>query len=71
MKQFSFSSFNFVFNEAIPLILVQIVCACFAGVYNEYLLKARNVDFWVQGRIRIFLPFGAHEQIMNNSLSPS
>jgi len=48
MKQFSFSSFNFVFNEAIPLILVQIVCACFAGVYNEYLLKARNVDFWVQ-----------------------
>lgn len=53
MKQFSFSSFNFVFNEAIPLILVQIVCACFAGVYNEYLLKARNVDFWVQERIQI------------------
>ena len=55
MKQFSFSSFNFVFNEAIPLILIQIVCACFAGVYNEYLLKARNVDFWVQERILLLL----------------
>ena len=69
MKQFSFSSFNFVFNEAIPLILVQIVCACFAGVYNEYLLKARNVDFWVQERIHIFTPLSL--QIMSDSLVPS
>ena len=48
-KQFSFESgFHVQFNAAVPLILIQIVCSCFASVYNEYLLKHREVDFWVQ-----------------------
>ena len=35
-------------SSAIPIIAIQIVCSCTASVYNEYLLKSRNVDFWVQ-----------------------
>ena len=35
-------------SSAIPFIAIQIVCSCTASVYNEYLLKSRNVDFWVQ-----------------------
>ena len=35
-------------NSAVPIIMVQIFCSCFAGVYNEYLLKSKETNFWVQ-----------------------
>ena len=35
-------------NSAVPIIMVQIFCSCFAGVYNEYLLKSKDTNFWVQ-----------------------
>lgn len=43
-------SFNIQFNVSFGLILVQIFCSCFAGVYNEYLLKGKGeeVPFMVQ-----------------------
>ena len=55
VKQLSFQDTNslglaFTFHSNLVLILVQVVCACFASVYNEYLLKGRegNVPFYVQ-----------------------
>ena len=55
VKQLSFQnpkSFGlaFTFHSNLFLILVQVVCACFAGVYNEYLLKGKegNVSFYIQ-----------------------
>lgn len=32
------------FNFNLMLILVQVFCSCFAGVYNEYLLKGKGGD---------------------------
>lgn len=32
------------FNVNLALILVQVFCSCFAGVYNEYLLKGKGGD---------------------------
>ncbi|XP_066933113.1 UDP-galactose transporter senju-like [Clytia hemisphaerica] len=40
----SSTSFNFALNFNFMLILVQIFCSCFAGVYNEYLLKGNKED---------------------------
>ncbi|XP_060558184.1 UDP-galactose transporter senju-like [Ruditapes philippinarum] len=34
-------------NLHLFLILVQVFCSCFAGVYNEYLLKGRGVDIHI------------------------
>ena len=44
------SAFNFEVNIYLGLILVQVFCSCFAGVYNEYLLKGNSGDvpFMVQ-----------------------
>ena len=44
------SSFSLRFDVHLILILVQVFCSCFAGVYNEYLLKGRSGDvpFMVQ-----------------------
>lgn len=44
------SSFAIRFDIHLLLILVQVFCSCFAGVYNEYLLKGKSGDvpFMVQ-----------------------
>lgn len=44
------SSFSMSFDIHLLLILVQVFCSCFAGVYNEYLLKGKSgeVPFMVQ-----------------------
>ncbi|PFX27189.1 CMP-sialic acid transporter [Stylophora pistillata] len=44
------SSFSIQFDIHLLLILVQVFCSCFAGVYNEYLLKGKggDVPFMVQ-----------------------
>lgn len=44
------TSFNFTINFNFMLILVQIFCSCFAGVYNEYLLKGNKdeIHFMLQ-----------------------
>ena len=44
------SSFSLRFDVHLVLILVQVFCSCFAGVYNEYLLKGKGgeVPFMVQ-----------------------
>jgi len=34
--------------DALPFILIQTLCSCFASVYNEYLFKSKDVDFWIQ-----------------------
>lgn len=41
---------SIAFNMSLALILVQIFCSCFAGVYNEYLLKGQGeeVPFMLQ-----------------------
>ncbi|CAF0962954.1 unnamed protein product [Didymodactylos carnosus] len=43
-QKFSFLNINLLF------ILIQVFCSCFAGVYNEYLLKDRgvNIDIMLQ-----------------------
>lgn len=43
-------SFEHVVNVKLLLILVQVFCSCFAGVYNEYLLKgsSANVHIMIQ-----------------------
>ena len=44
------SPFSLRFDVHLLLILVQVFCSCFAGVYNEYLLKGKSGDvpFMVQ-----------------------
>ena len=44
------SSFSLRFDVHLLLILVQVFCSCFAGVYNEYLLKDKGGEapFMVQ-----------------------
>lgn len=44
------STFSQFFDVHLILILVQVFCSCFAGVYNEYLLKGKGgeVPFMVQ-----------------------
>ena len=44
------SSISLRFDLHLLLILVQVFCSCFAGVYNEYLLKGKggDVPFMVQ-----------------------
>ena len=44
------NSSHSVFSIHLVLILVQIFCSCFAGVYNEYLLKdsGKSVDILIQ-----------------------
>eukprot|EP00794_Sanderia_malayensis_P020076 gene20076-22046_t len=47
IKQLNFdkiSSVSFNLNINLALILVQVFCSCFAGVYNEYLLKGKGGD---------------------------
>lgn len=41
---------SFAFHSNLVLIVVQVFCACFASVYNEYLLKGKGGDapFYVQ-----------------------
>lgn len=41
---------SFTINLSLGLIMVQILCSCFAGVYNEYLLKGKGdeVPFMIQ-----------------------
>lgn len=55
VKQLSFQNpksfgLTLAFQSNLVLILVQVVCACFASVYNEYLLKGKegNVPFYMQ-----------------------
>lgn len=53
IKQLSFgklSSASFIVNMNLGLIMVQVFCSCFAGVYNEYLLKGKGgeVPFMLQ-----------------------
>ncbi len=38
------SSVSFDVNFNLALIIVQVFCSCFAGVYNEYLLKGKGGD---------------------------
>ena len=38
------SSVSFSININLALIMVQVFCSCFAGVYNEYLLKGNSGD---------------------------
>ena len=38
------SSMSLSFDINLMLILVQVFCSCFAGVYNEYLLKGKGGD---------------------------
>ena len=38
------SAFSIELNRYLFLILVQVFCSCFAGVYNEYLLKGKSGD---------------------------
>lgn len=38
------TSFSLRFDVHLLLILVQVFCSCFAGVYNEYLLKGKGGD---------------------------
>ena len=48
-KELSFENglhFNVV--KALPFIMIQTICNCFASVYNEYLFKKKDVDFWIQ-----------------------
>lgn len=40
----SSSSFSFNWSPSIVFILIQTVCSCLAGVYNEYLLKRQGSD---------------------------
>lgn len=46
IKQLNFSNeaggISFKMDYNLVLILVQVFCSCFAGVYNEYLLKGRS-----------------------------
>ena len=35
-------------SSALPFISIQIVASCTASVYNEYLIKSKDVNFWVQ-----------------------
>lgn len=50
------SSFSLRFDFHLILILVQVFCSCFAGVYNEYLLKGKSgeVPFMVQNFFMYF-----------------
>ncbi|KAL9952448.1 hypothetical protein ACROYT_G039707 [Oculina patagonica] len=50
------SSFSLRFDVHLVLILVQVFCSCFAGVYNEYLLKGKSGDvpFMVQNCFMYF-----------------
>jgi len=47
IKQLNFNKLSLLsvsFNLNLLLILVQVFCSCFAGVYNEYLLKGKGGD---------------------------
>ena len=47
IKQLNFNQISMLslgFNVNLVLILVQVFCSCFAGVYNEYLLKGKGGD---------------------------
>ncbi|XP_002738755.2 UDP-galactose transporter senju-like [Saccoglossus kowalevskii] len=50
LVSFGGESVSFNIGKNILLMLVQIFCSCFAGVYNEYLLKGKegSVSIWVQ-----------------------
>lgn len=50
------SSISLHFDVHLFLILVQVFCSCFAGVYNEYLLKGKGgeVPFMVQNFFMYF-----------------
>ena len=49
VKEISFESgLHFNVSSALPFIITQIIASCIASVYNEYLIKSRDVDFWVQ-----------------------
>lgn len=41
------AGFSTYFDLHLVLILVQVFCSCFAGVYNEYLLKGRGCDIHI------------------------
>ena len=51
-QQIQGQSYRLSLNLSILLILLQVLCSCFAGVYTEYLLKGYascgEVDLWIQ-----------------------
>ena len=48
-KELSFENgLHFNVINALPFILIQTICNCFAAVYNEFLFKSKDVDFWIQ-----------------------
>ena len=49
-KETGLPKISFTLNASLLLILLQIFCSCFAGVYNEYLLKDKGdaVPFMLQ-----------------------
>ncbi|XP_070577134.1 UDP-galactose transporter senju-like [Ptychodera flava] len=53
---FGGQSGSFHVSSNLVLMLLQVFCSCFAGVYNEYLLKGQqgSVDIWMQN---IFMYF--------------
>ena len=77
-KEISFESgLSFNVISALPFILIQICSSCIASVYNEYLIKSKDVDFWVQNLffysnsiIINFMVFISTNDTADNNLSP-
>ena len=77
-KELSFENgLHFNVFDALPFILIQTVCNCFAGVYNEYLIKSKDVDFWIQNiffytnsMLINFLVFISTNDTAANNLAP-
>ena len=51
-QQLKGQTINLFLTPCVLLILLQVFCSCFAGVYTEYLLKGNSscgkVEFWIQ-----------------------
>ena len=77
-KEISFQSgLSFNVTSALPFILIQICASCIASVYNEYLIKSKDVDFWVQNLffytnsiIINFMVFISTNDTADNNLRP-
>merc|ERR1711990_296214 len=67
---------HFNVSSALPFIITQIIASCIASVYNEYLIKSKDVDFWVQNlffysnsiiiNFMVFISINDHASKSNN-----
>lgn len=78
IKELTFErGLHFNVSSALPFIITQIIASCIASVYNEYLIKSKDVDFWVQNLffysnsiIINFMVFISIDDTASNNLEP-